>query len=568
MPIAVPTVKQRSVLTEPVSPSLGSPAAPTGAFGEKSAAATEQVGEDMQVASANLGAAWQRVKEREASVNMSSEFNNVRSQMREMYNAELLAGTSFGNTEIVKQFRDNIRQLGATAIKNHKGTATSSVALQQNIDAEIARLEGASIGQSIKTNTARVMENVGADVTELAEAAASDPRTLNEQFAELEARMERSYKNSLDDETFKLQVKAGKAEITKSAINSVLLRGTPASINEAATSLLDPAIQEVLGAAGTRELTNKVFAVQKELNKPGKWLDVADETSSTKVRKVPEAVARHFQSLSAEEKKQYPEGVAKTPLIVNTQETSFQKEMGTLEAKQVNEFQTAATSAHRDLDDIARMKLAIQSNKFEFGTLASTRVLIGRVFETFNLPGREEVEKTLGASATADVFDGAANRMMVGAAKDMGRITNMTIQFIKDSFPALFRTREGNEILIQVMENVANRKIELGDLANSYKQFGTLTPTQEQWNKSNMAGKPLMSFYQAQKMLESERPVVDNALRERIMANSQTAPKTIGDYVRQSLPAGVPEGSKFLFNTKKGDKVYEAPDGKKYTVTP
>ena len=253
-------------------------------------------------------------------------------------------------------------------------------------------------------------------------------------------------------------------------------------------------------------------------------------------------------------------GVApKTPFIEITQtgEQALVKELGKLDAQRINDLETAAQTAISTKREVARMRAAIESGRFKTGVFSDVRQFMARLFDFAGIDP-SEVDPLIGDAATADTLDAAAARLGVDLAQKLGRITNMSLQFVKDSLPSLTRTPEGNKILIEVMDKVADRDIEIASLADSYfSQFGTLRP------------KDRKSFFEATRDLDESDPVIDEALRQRIIDGSKNSPKSFKDVkgfldsiTSESieLPAGIPEGSKIIGTTVDGKDVWETTD--------
>jgi len=146
-------------------------------------------------------------------------------------------------------------------------------------------------------------------------------------------------------------------------------------------------------------------------------------------------------------------------------------------------------------------------------------------------------------------------------AQKLGRITNMSLKFVIDALPNLTRTPEGNKILIEVMDRVADREIEIARLVNSYiGEFGTLRPEGRK------------SFLEASFDLDESDPVIDDKLKQRIIEGSKKAPAKFSDIkgfvdsvtaAKATLPEGVPEGSVKIGKNADGNDVWETPDGVK-----
>ncbi|MGL4445591.1 MAG: hypothetical protein ACRCU1_18355, partial [Alsobacter sp.] len=156
----------------------------------------------------------------------------------------------------------------------------------------------------------------------------------------------------------------------------------------------------------------------------------------------------------------------------------------------------------------------------------------------------------VGDAPTADTLEAASRRLAVQAAERMGRITNMSLQFVEQSLPALTRTPEGNKILLEAMERTSRREIEIAEIAEEFARKGELRPEGER------------SYYQTVRDLEERDPVISAELRQRIVEGAARAPSSWAD----ALPAAseapqvstqaevddLPPGAEFLWTMPDG----------------
>ena len=248
--------------------------------------------------------------------------------------------------------------------------------------------------------------------------------------------------------------------------------------------------------------------------------------------------------------------------ITNLSENALSEELGKLDAKRINDLETTAQIAIRTKGEVARMRAAIESGRFKTGVFADMRQFIARLFD-FAGVDPAEVSDLIGDAATADTLDAASARLGVDMAQKLGRITNMSLKFVKDALPALTRTPEGNKILILVMERVADRDLEIAALADSYfSRFGSLRPSDRK------------SFFEATRDLDESDPVIDEKLRQRIIDGSKNAPASFSDIKgftesilkARGVPEGIPAGSTKIGTTADGKDVWETPDGRRLVV--
>jgi hypothetical protein len=198
-------------------------------------------------------------------------------------------------------------------------------------------------------------------------------------------------------------------------------------------------------------------------------------------------------------------------------ETKFAEELGRLDAQRVDDVSEKAGVAHNKLVEIERMKIALESGRFTPGAFGHGRHFISQMAELVGISS-DDIWEGLGDPAVADTLDAASMKLAAEAAKDLGRITNMSLGFIRDSLPALTRTRAGNEIIIEVMQRAAQREIEIAQLADEYvNTYGTLRP------------KDAPSFFEARNRLEKQDPIISEELKRRIEQGSRSAPQSWKD---------------------------------------
>ena len=253
----------------------------------------------------------------------------------------------------------------------------------------------------------------------------------------------------------------------------------------------------------------------------------------------------------------------KTPLVtVGAEETAFQKGLGKGEAEEILGLRENAKIARRQKPEIERATLAIESGRFTPGVFSDVRVFLARLAEFVGAD--ENVKGLLGDAATADTLDAASARLGIDVAKKVGRVTNMSLTFVKDGLPSLSRTPEGNMIILEVMDRTTDREIEIAALAETYlNRYGKLRPEGQ------------TSFFEAIADLDKEDPVITEELRERIIEGSRNAKKEYGsfsDLVKkvegavggESIPTFSTPEEVYDKSVPSGTEYIWAGDGKKY----
>ena len=247
------------------------------------------------------------------------------------------------------------------------------------------------------------------------------------------------------------------------------------------------------------------------------------------------------------------------PLITQTQESAFQKGLGEADAADVTAVRERSDLARRTIVETGRIRAALESQRFKTGVFSDARVFLGRLFDFIDVETPSDI---IGDAATADTLDSAANRLGLDIAEKLGRVTNMSLRFIRDSLPALSRTPEGNLILVEVMERIAQRDIEIDRLQETFlSEFQTIRP------------KGRKSLREAVLDLDDTDPIISDKLRQRIIEGSQKAPRSFKSFDDPftldrerpipDVPSDLPEGSVFVDFTEDGGlPVFRDPEGK------
>lgn len=279
--------------------------------------------------------------------------------------------------------------------------------------------------------------------------------------------------------------------------------------------------------------------------KPEKLVEIFDVDSPTKSRFVPES-----EAIGQPGRERQP-----VISITNQGESAMAAELGKRDAERVTKLEDDAQIAFRTKAEVARMQAATESGRFTTGVFSDFRLFLSR-FASF-VGATDETMELLGDAATADTLDAASNRLGVEAAQKLGRITNMSLQFVRDSLPNLTRTPEGNIILMEVMDRTADRQIQLASLAEDFLQrYGTLRPKENR------------TFFQAVRDLEENDPVITDELRQRIIKGSSAETPTFVERFKgltKDVPRFETPGELDEAELPSGTEFFWVPDGKTYT---
>lgn len=588
----MPTVPKKDSLATiaPFSPQFQSGNAPRGAFGPKPVG-----GELAQQFSNQAAEIATNIQRNRNAVERTRQYNDARTKMRDLFTAEQNAGSDFANPENVKKFQDEIRAVSDQTLANHTGGDLSAGILSQALENEIQRYLDLGAARGLAANKAQVTNAIGDQMTTYANAVANDPGSLSDQMSVMEQNITTFYGDVLTPAEMQAQVDAGKSMMVTEAVNSMLAK--PGGVEAASKLLLDPEALQALSPKQRIELRSRVLETERarymakqevgvvrsklaaalgvpESEVPDSLMlqamQVTSKTPEDVVKTVDKNGAIRYTKKSEAPGLEAPPDSGTTVNIDQAGESAFKKEIGKLEAARVDTLNTAAAQAHRDTDEIVRMEAALDSNQFRTGSFAFQRQLASRLAEFLGVPQDNEFWNLIGKAETADVLDAAMNRLAISEAQKLGRITNMSLQFIKDSLPNLIRTPGGNRILVAVMKRSAQRQIELADLANNYaRTFNTLNPTDKQWQEQ-YPDIPRMSFSEAQAFLEKNDPVVNEDLRKKMRDAAASAPKSTAEAIKQARPAGLPDDATYTGRVRERDgaQLWSTPDGKYFHVYP
>ena len=196
-------------------------------------------------------------------------------------------------------------------------------------------------------------------------------------------------------------------------------------------------------------------------------------------------------------------------------ESEYQKEVGGGIGKQVIGAMEKKGLAFENLDRLAGMRDVLGQKDFTPGAFARPRLALSRMATWVNSiapnPLMDEIIEKVGKASTAEAFDRISKEMLLLMAKYVGRITNLSLTFARDTVPGLLKTLEGNLLIIAFMERDAQRDIDLGKIAEDYRKG--LSPE----------GKP--DYFQALNAYYENTPYFDDKLKAAIAAARKTLPK-------------------------------------------
>jgi hypothetical protein len=422
------------------------------------------------------------------------------------------------------------------AVSGHSGREESQIRLQELLEGEFLEFKDKGAAGAVKAGDERVQAFAG-EVLNSLEARAINGGDIDSLIQEGMAFIEpgtelASAMRPGDEIVFRRNLYR---RVASGAIERLFAAG---QLGEVQNALFDPTIQRMLGEEDLRNTFKRLERAQG----PEDLVEVFDETSPTRSRLIPKSQAVGMP------------GRERSPMvsISNMSETALATALGKKDADTVFKLEENARTASSTKAEVVRMKAAIESGRFTPGVFSDVRVFMARLADFVG--AGEDVKKLVGDAATADTLDAAAARLGVQAAQTLGRITNMSLQFVKDSMPSLVRTPEGNMILLEVMDRAADREIKLATMADEYIQrYNTLRP------------KETKTYFQAVRDLDEVDPVITEELQQRIIEGSKSKTKsfkeTFGEVLGETPTYSTPEEVESL---PSGTEYIWGPNNKRY----
>lgn len=211
--------------------------------------------------------------------------------------------------------------------------------------------------------------------------------------------------------------------------------------------------------------------------------------------------------------------------IDNTTESAraraFGKAAGEFEAETLKGAVEQGRRAQADLVEIGRIKEASEGGTFQTGSFSDLRRGVAQFARLIGPETAETVEGIVGSAATADTIRAASRKLALNEIPKLGRTLKAGLTLIQETLPDLSVTPEGNRILVEVLERVAQRQIEAATLAETYMRLGTAFPEDGP------------SYDAALARLEADDPILTDDLRRRIRQGAK-----FGENVGTATPLG------------------------------
>jgi len=223
MPI-VPRAKvprtQQAGLTLPAQ----NPNTPAGAFGGAEAAATTQLGNDVQGAGVNLANAATRIQDREDGVTISKALIDYRHGLTEDYLAEQLDGDDFATQTSRVGFADKSNVRKQAILENFTGSARGRAVLEQRLDKEQASMQEASVTQGLVSSRQAVNREIGEFLGAQSKTVGENPAFLPDAIEQFNQHFD-IFKGQFTPEEEASRRAAGHEVLALRAIDTAMLSG-------------------------------------------------------------------------------------------------------------------------------------------------------------------------------------------------------------------------------------------------------------------------------------------------------------------------------------------------------
>jgi len=208
--------------------------------------------------------------------------------------------------------------------------------------------------------------------------------------------------------------------------------------------------------------------------------------------------------------------------------TQFLKGLADVDIKRIERYTNDAEAARDMTAPLSAFRAANNSGQFETGTAGGLRASLSRMasFLGVSQDTIKQLEAVgLGDAKAADLMTALQNQIGLQMADKLGRVTNMSLGFIQEAGPGLLKTKEGNDLIITMMEKANERALKIDDKIEEYRtRYGTLRPK----------GKP--SFFEWVNKIRQE-PLVDDKFLELMKTTAKKGDKigTVEDILKRAI---------------------------------
>ena len=450
----------------------------------------------------------------------------------------LMAEDDIASPAVTKNYGAYMNQLEQETLKSHGGRQESRLKLSDMISSMKMGFVDKVSSKGAEALHQKAITELGEEANVMAQAVYEKPDALMDQYL--------TFSRFVDDQPISPEVgRAQKSAALGYMAETAALRLISQRRFDSAVDIIgDPDIQRAIPEARRKRIMSAIEQAQKPMD-PVKLSEneilVEPGTGRTLARGLPKDNRTDIEKRAVlagkvpgtPEFQQFIEDATLKPGVsINMKgEGRFVEKLGEITAEKLGKLNDNAQAATLTLTEIDRAKTALDSGKFTTGSFGEFRAEVARFAEFMGAP--DEIKNAIGDAATADTFEAATKRLALNEIPKLERTLVAGLKIVQESLPALSRTPEGNRILLDVMERVANREIQLAELANDI----SLDP-----NVGDDPRKIGREMLKSMREMEKSDPIITEELRQRIKDGTKNAPKSIADVFNELKGASSPEG--------------------------
>lgn len=229
-----------------------------------------------------------------------------------------------------------------------------------------------------------------------------------------------------------------------------------------------------LAAIGDNEGARLALSLAEQYDKidtPQDLVVVPDDTSVTGARLVTKEEARNLPAFPPK------------PLVTleDKRDGKTEEALAAYNVKRLEtEIDEPAKASREVLPNIQAFRSALGSGQFEPGAAGEFRKTASQWADLLGIDPSTPAMKWLGLGepASAETMEGAANLIAETMSGSMSRVSNLSINLLKQAGPSLLKTREGNELMLTLLQTTAERNLQVAQykerfIADAYNRGET-----------------------------------------------------------------------------------------------
>lgn len=450
---------------------------------------------------AQLASTLDKAAERQMTFTESADRLRAIRDFRERAANETTRLTSqddLADPNVTKSYGKFMNDLEQSILKSHSGREESRLKLEEQISSMKLGLIEKVANQGAEALHKKSITELGEELNQHAQAVYDKPESLHEAFR---AFQKIAADQPLSPEQRRTQESAALGYLAETAATRMILQNRT---NDARDILGDPDVKRAMPEARRTRLLRTLEAAEKPMSPKDRYMNT-------------DAGLADIAPTGGGAPKIVIPALPKTPMVTIDQrgEGRFVEKLGELNAEKISKLNDNAQTATLTLTEIDRAKTALDSGKFTTGSFGDFRAEVARFAEFMGAP--DDIKKAIGDAATADTFEAATKRLALNEIPKLERTLVAGLKIVQEALPALSRTPEGNRILLDVMERVAQREIQIAEVANDVATSETDT---------RKIGKAMLT---SMRELEKQDPIITDELKKRIQDGSKSAPKSVAD---------------------------------------